>query len=214
MFARAYDLLMSDVDYASIYDWMKPYIKPTDTIIDAGCGSGYLLMEFLKHNHPAIGIDIDSNMLSIAQERLIKEGLPVMLYEHDIRLSLGVKSDVIVMMFDVINYFKGAKKVFYHLYQALEENGRLIFDMYKESVLEDYQDYIETDDDPIAYRWHMTSKNHVLNHKLEIEDEIDYVKQYVYPLSYYLDLLKALGFDVKVTDGPDERKHYVIAYKL
>ena len=27
MFARAYDLLMADVDYDQIYKWLKPYIK-------------------------------------------------------------------------------------------------------------------------------------------------------------------------------------------
>lgn len=213
MFARAYDLLMADVDYEAIYQWLRPYIGLDKTIIDAGCGSGYLLLELLKNNHQAIGIDNDSEMLSLAQNRLQEHKLNPMLYEHDLRDTIGIKVDVVLAMFDVVNYFKGVKKVFHHIYQALNDQGIFIFDIYKEEVFEIYDHYTEIEDDPIHYEWHVETKDHQLNHTVKIDNEIEKITQYVYPISYYQGILESLGFSVEIKNGIDTRKHYVIAYK-
>ncbi len=213
MFARAYDLLMADVDYEAIYSWLKPYLKENNTIIDAGCGSGYLLLELLKNNHQAIGIDNDTEMLSLALNRLQESQLNPMLFEHDLRDSIGVRVDVVLAMFDVVNYFKGVKKVFKNIYQALNEEGMFIFDIYKQEVFELYDNYTEIDDIPIHYEWHVKTKEHQLYHSVKIGNDIEKIKQYVYPVSYYQNVLEALGFRVKIKDGIDVRKHYVIAYK-
>ena len=213
MFARAYDLLMADVDYEAIYLWLKPYLKENNTIIDAGCGSGYLLLELLKNNHQAIGIDNDTEMLSLALDKLQENELNPMLFEHDLRDSIGVQVDVILAMFDVVNYFKGLKQVFKNIYQALNPNGLFIFDIYKEEVFELYDNYTEIDDQPFHYEWHVKTKGNQLYHQVKIENEIEEIKQYVYPVSYYQELLESLGFKVEISDGIDIRKHYVIAYK-
>lgn len=213
MFARAYDLLMADVDYEAIYEWLKPYINLDKTIIDAGCGSGYLLLELLKNNHQAIGIDNDTEMLSLAQNRLQEHELNPMLYDHDLRDTLGVKVDVILAMFDVVNYFKGVHKVFHNIYQALNDEGLFIFDIYKEEVFNLYNNYTEIDDEPIHYEWHVKTKDHQLLHTVKIENEIEKIKQYVYPISYYQEILESLKFRVEIEEGIDSRKHYIIAYK-
>jgi len=213
MFAKVYDLLMADVDYEKLYQWIKPYLNTHDFIVDAGCGSGYLLVELLKEKHVAIGIDNDTAMLSLSLEKLRSNQLETSLYEHDLRKSLYGPFDVVLMMFDVINYFKGAKKVFHNVYQALDDKGRFIFDIYKTEVLETYHDYIETEDDPLPYTWHMSSLGHILKHQVIVDDQVDHVTQYVYDLDYYLCLLSDLGFKVQVLDGLDPRKHYIIATK-
>ncbi|MBU1093844.1 MAG: class I SAM-dependent methyltransferase [Firmicutes bacterium] len=213
MFARAYDLLMADVDYEAIYQWLKPYIGLDQIIVDAGCGSGYLLLELLKNNHQAIGIDNDTEMLSLAQNRIQEHELSPMLYEHDLRNSLGIKVDVVLAMFDVVNYFKGIHQVFYHIYQALNKDGVFIFDIYKEEVLGIYNDYVEIEDDPIHYEWSVKTKDHKLYHTLKINHEVEKIIQYAYPISYYQGVLESFGFRVEVKDGIDSRKHYIVAYK-
>ena len=50
-------------------------------------------------------------------------------------------------------------------------------------------------------------------HQLTTPFGMDHVKQYIYPLSYYLNQLNEFGLTYEIKDGPDERKHYVIAYK-
>lgn len=213
MFSKAYDLLMSDVDYNQIYQVVKPYISYNDFMVDAGCGSGYFLIELLQNEHQAIGIDMDSSMLAIALEKLTSLGLPAKLYEHDLRNPLGAKADVIFMMFDVINYFKGAKRILRNMHTGLNTKGRLIFDVYKEEVLGTYHDFMEINDEPFDYQWEIKTDKHVMIHTLTIQDEKEMVRQYVYPLPYYLNILKDLGFTYDITEGPDIRKHYIIAYK-
>ena len=213
MFARVYDQLMSDVDYEQLYTLIKPYLKEHATIIDAGCGSGYLLCELLKKGHDAIGIDIDSSMLSLAYDRLVFHHLPIKLYEHDMRKPIHLKVDVILMMFDVINYFKGVKQVFKHVYDSLNDEGIYLFDMYKENVKEIYDQYIEKENEPFDYEWSISKTKHGIKHifKYDLQEEV--IHQYIYPLSYYLNILEELGFKYRIISGPDERKHYIIAYK-
>lgn len=213
MFAEAYDLLMSDVDYDKIYLWMKPYLNPSDLIIDAGCGSGYFLLELIKNNYQAIGIDLDPHMLSRAREKLQSHDLYAPLFEHDLRKPYHMKADVIVMLFDVVNYFKGTKTVFKHAFHALKQNGRLIIDLYQDDIISSYDQYEENESEPIHYHWKIHVKNHLITHELTIDHEKKMIRQYTYPLKHYIDELKTIGFDVSIDKGPDMRKHYLIAYK-
>ncbi len=214
MFAKVYDLLMSDVAYDELLTLIKPYIKPTDLILDAGCGSGYFLKELLLENYYALGVDHDDDMLSIAHQRLTEAHLPVRLYTHDLRKPLAAQVDIVVSFFDVMNYFKGVQKVFENIYQALYNDGKFIFDVYKYEVLDLYDGYVEIENDPISYEWKILRKDEKLIHKVMVEDNEHQVTQYVRKLDTYINLLKALKFkDIKVIDGPDIRKHYIIATK-
>lgn len=213
MFARAYDLLMSDVDYSKIYEFLEPYLKTNKTILDVGCGSGYLLLELLRNGHYALGVDNDSTMLSLANDKIKEAQLNPMLYEHDLRNQMHIKVDVILAMFDVVNYFKGAKGIFSNIYNSLNENGVFIFDIYKTNVLKDYNDFLETSQTPVFYEWRIKTTNNQMNHLLKVENEVQVVKQHIYKLDYYKNVLVNLGFKVDVKSGPDKRKHYLIAIK-
>ncbi len=213
MFAKAYDLLMADVDYDAIYRWLKPYLNKKKMILDAGCGSGYLLLELLKNGYQAMGIDIDTKMLSIANDRLVTNHLKPILYEHDLKDPLDVQVDVVLMIFDVVNYFKGIRGVFKNVYRALNDGGTFIFDVYKEDIVEAYNGYTEIDDEPIPYEWHITTKKNQLIHQITINKKTEVIKQYVYAISYYEKILKSVGFTVETKSGVDIRKLYFIAYK-
>lgn len=212
MIAKSYDLLMADVDYEQLLNFIEPYLKKDDFILDAGCGSGYLLVEFMTKGYQAIGLDLDSRMLSLAYDKLVTLNFKPSLYEHDLRLPFHVKVDVIVMMFDVLNYFKGIKKVIQEAKKALNPQGRLIFDVYKESVLDEYDGYIESEIEPIKYTWEIKRNQNQLIHSILMDDEHEKVIQYVYPLSYYQEVLDLYGFTYEIKEGIDPRKHYIIAY--
>lgn len=214
MFASIYDVLMNDVDYEALLEQFKPYINHSQTIIDAGCGTGYFLTELLRAGYDAIGLDKDSDMLKIAKNKLQEAVLPQPLYEHDLKDALGVRVDVVFCLFDVINYFKGVKTVFQNIYQALNDHGVLIFDIYQKDVMRTYHDYKESDTQPISYHWHIQYKPPILKHTVEVDQTIYQTKQYVYDLNYYIDMLKKTQFkDIKTHEGLDPRKTYIVAYK-
>ena len=213
MFEELYDILMSDVDYEALLEDIKPYISHHDFIIDAGCGSGYMLVELLKQGYTAIGLDLSSKMLSLAEHRLRSEGVMTKLYEHDLRNTFHAKADVIIGMFDVMNYFKGAKHVFHNCYQALYPKGRLIFDLYQDDVMRTYDGYHEDESDPVSYTWDINMKGSLLTHHVSYGGHEDIIKQYVYPLDYYVKALEQVGFKVDIKPSRDERKYLIIATK-
>jgi ubiquinone/menaquinone biosynthesis C-methylase UbiE len=211
-FAELYDQLMSDIDYEEIYGFIKPYIKNAKTIIDAGCGSGYLTV-FLANDFDVVGLDIDEKMLSIARLRLEENQVYAHLYVHDLNDEIPLKTDAIVACFDVLNYFKDITHMIKHFYDALNEKGTLFFDVYKEEVLDIYNQYDEVETEPIAYAWHINVFDHVIEHLVRTDRDEYRVIQYVQPIAYYKKLLNDIGFNVRIEEGPDERKHYIIATK-
>ncbi len=213
MFARFYDHMMEDVDYRQLFDIIEPYVLKTDLILDAGCGSGRLLIEFLQEGYQAFGIDSDTDMLSLAEARLREAGFSTRLYVHDLRKPLHVKVNVIVLMFDVLNYMKGIVGVLKRLDEALLPGGTLIFDVYRQLVLSDYNGYHEEGDGPIPYTWSIRTTKHHMIHTIHHDHGISVIRQTVRPLSADLDLLKSMGYDVKEITGPDPRKHVIVAKK-
>mgnify|MGYP000170988648 CR=1 FL=1 len=212
MFAKVYDVLMSDVDYDALFEWIKPHLKKADNIIDAGCGTGYFLKTLIEHDYDAIGVDIDDEMLAIALNRLKDNNLKAPLYHHDLRNPMHLKVDVIISLFDVMNYFKGVKTVISQIKKSLNQHGLFIFDVYKYDVLNHYDGYHEIESDPITYDWKINRDQERLIHKIKVEGYTHVQVQYIKPLSYYEKVLNEIGFkSYIVLDGPDERKHYIIA---
>jgi SAM-dependent methyltransferase len=179
MFAKLYDLLMADVDYEALFKWLEPFLSKDDLIVDAGCGSGYMLYQLLQEGYHAIGFDKDSEMLALAANKLKENNLPMHLYEHDLKDFIKIQADVIIAFFDVVNYFKGLKKVFSNIYKMLNQNGVFIFDMYKETHVEDYY---ESDIEPLIYEWQVKVKNNRIYHDLMIENQSVQIKQYLHNL--------------------------------
>jgi ubiquinone/menaquinone biosynthesis C-methylase UbiE len=51
--------------------------SPPLTVLDAGCGTGFLAMRMAELGHTAVGIDLAEEMLAIAQRKAEGSGLPV-----------------------------------------------------------------------------------------------------------------------------------------
>ncbi len=211
-FANIYDQLMADIDFNEIYDFIKPFIKNKKTLLDAGCGSGYLTKLYAK-DFITTAIDLDEDMLYLARTKLEQANLHADFYVHDLNDELSIKYDVITMLFDVVNYFEDPKKMFMNLFNALNDESILIFDIYKEEMLDSYKNYEEIENDPFDYVWKINVKGQSIEHEIKAFDETDQVRQYIYPKSYYVQVLEQIGFNVDVILGPDERKYYMICKK-
>ncbi|MCU0105391.1 class I SAM-dependent methyltransferase [Acholeplasma vituli] len=209
-FSDLYVRLIEDIDYIEIIDFITKQLKPSDVILDAGCGSGVILSPLIQKGFDVTGIDIDEEMLSYAQKALGHQGK---LFIHDLREPLGLTFDVILMFNDVINYFKGAKTVLMNLKRALKPGGMLLFDFYKVDYLTEMDGYVESENNPVVYTWKTKTSHNKLIHQIETEQEDYQVIQYVYEPGYYIGILKSLGLKVTILEGPDERKLYIKATK-
>lgn len=212
-FATIYDYFQKDIDLDQLLKPILPFLDQSHLVIDAGCGSGHILTYLSQKGFMLIGVDNDSTMLALAQQKIIEHKLNAKLFEHDLKSTLPVKVYQIISLLDVVHYFKGAKGLFKNYYHALENGGTLIIDLYKNVVNEHEEGQIGT----LEYDWLAETKGNLIKHTLTVlVDNAKYVfnqKQYYYPLSYYLDLLQQIGFKVQLVDSFDDRKINLVCKK-
>ncbi|HBT59300.1 MAG TPA: hypothetical protein DEA45_00575 [Acholeplasmataceae bacterium] len=212
-FSRLYETLVADIDYGDIEVFLLNHLKKNQAVLDVGCGTGIFSLFLKKQGFDVTGIDSDSEMLAIFEEKQRQVQLNVPIFEHDIRKPLNRKFDQMILLNDVINYFKGIRQVLKNLSNALEKNGQILLDFYKEEYLDVMNSYIEDEEAPVVYRWEIFVNHSQMTHQITHEKQVYRFNQYIYSLSYYLDQFKVAGLNPKLVDGPDERKHYVILTK-
>ena len=130
IFAPFYDLLMGDrSDVVEIIQ--KQVIKYTPqatSMLELGCGTGSILSSF-GNMHQLAGIDLSSNMLQIAQQKL-----PQSIFKQGTiaGFELGQSFDVIVCVFDTLNHLmllSDWQKTFISAKKHLKDRGIFIFDI-------------------------------------------------------------------------------------
>lgn len=209
-FQQIYDLLTADIDYQPIITFLDTHLDKSKNVLDAGCGTGIFLLPLLDMSYQVTGIDMDEEALSRLKQKLDEKQIYAPLYCHDLRNPIYQSFDQIILMNDVVNYFKGIKGVFKHLKKALNPKGVIILDCYKYEYLQTMDGYIETDNEPINYTWKVKRKSNRLTHIIEADKQY-VIDQTIHPLDYYIKAFETLGFKVEILEGPDERKHYLKA---
>lgn len=139
--ALIYDSLMEDTDYNRWADYLIWHIERNQKIsgkvlLDLGCGTGNLLIPLAKKGFKVIGVDISTDMLTQAEQKIRENDLSIPLLQQDIRnLTLDRSTDVVISTFDTLNYIlelKELTKVFKNVNNILNYNGLFIFDLNSE----------------------------------------------------------------------------------
>ncbi|WP_180111897.1 class I SAM-dependent methyltransferase [Acinetobacter sp. YH12136] len=146
LYSQYYDLLYQDKDYIGEVEYIKELIKTYKsdalTILDLGCGTGKHAELLCDAGYRVHGIDLSTDMLSIAeQRRLGKEDRLSFTYSNIQDLTLNQKFDAVISLFHVISYQSSNQELVQAFQVAknhLSENGILIFDFwYGPAVLTD-----------------------------------------------------------------------------
>ncbi|MBQ3490729.1 MAG: class I SAM-dependent methyltransferase [Clostridia bacterium] len=156
--AAYYDRIMEDIDYEAWCDFYEACftengIKPKN-ILDLACGTGSITVPLAKRGYALTGIDLSSEMLSLAQEKSDEAKVKIRFSEQNIALfQAGGNFDAIICSFDGINYLTSPKDVqscFASVAETLSDGGVFIFDIstpYKyENILADNAFVYEYDD--------------------------------------------------------------------
>lgn len=135
-FADIYDLLTKDVKYNIWAKFLKRYIKNEGKILDIGCGTGNILLQF--NGYDITGIDISDKMLEIASSKV-----NCRLIEMDITKNyLDEKFKYIMCNFDTVNYFSGYDDFenFVVNCSKMQDSGYLIFDLVEHEIFDEMFD--------------------------------------------------------------------------
>ncbi|MFJ7971262.1 class I SAM-dependent DNA methyltransferase [Psychrobacillus sp. NPDC096389] len=229
-FAFIYDSLMSDIAYDKYAKWVQASapVSSGKRLVDIGCGTGVLSVQFAKAGYDVIGVDLSESMLTIAQSRSLEQGVDISFICQSMSELDGLDEiDVAVIAIDSINYletFEEVKQTLKLVFESLTPNGQLFFDvhsLYKMDVI--YPDGPFTyEDEQVAYIWHteVGEEAHSIYHDITffVQDESGYYERFeeshyqrTYPLESFTDLLKQVGFSniyvsTTVFDEQDEEE--------
>lgn len=75
-FAFVYDEVMDDSLYQQWLDFSLRHLpKETNQLLELACGTGALAVEFAKKDFDVTGLDLSEEMLTLANDRALQEGL-------------------------------------------------------------------------------------------------------------------------------------------
>lgn len=206
--SSCYDEFMQDVDYDAWAKKIVGYIGNRKKGVDCGCGSGLITMRLKKMGYDVIGTDLSTEMLERARENFRRENLNITLVRMDSEnLVVGNKVDFITAVCDVVNYMKKPEKFFVRAYNALADDGVLLFDISsKYKLTEIIGNNVFTDStDNVTYIWSnsLSEKQNkvemfltffVKNKDGSFDKEEENQIQYIYEVDDLVEKLRAAGF--------------------
>jgi SAM-dependent methyltransferase len=217
-FAYLYDELMQDAPYDEWVSFVKAklvqYQVNGKSLLDLACGTGELSVRFAREGFNVTGVDLSSDMLSVAQAKSQEAGLAISFYEQNMAKLEGHETyDIIGVFCDSLNYLQTDEDVihtFSNVFQHLKRDGIFIFDVhsiYKISDVFINQTYAMADEN-VSYIWNSFAGNHPnsVEHELsffvldELTDKYDRFDELHYQRTYsteqYTTWLKAAGFEL------------------
>jgi SAM-dependent methyltransferase len=136
-YARYYDLLYKDKDYAAEAEYVAGLIRKfhpsARSILELGSGTGIHAIHLAKRGYDVTGIDLSYDMINIARSNVEASPHPIFL-EGDIRkIRLSKSFDAVIALFHVISYQTTNEDVtaaFKTARQHLNPGGIFIFDIW------------------------------------------------------------------------------------
>jgi SAM-dependent methyltransferase len=111
--------------YNRYMSFFKPFLKPTDTIADIGCGKGQWVKYLRDHGYPhACGVELDSRMVMLAQQ----QALPV--FEGS-ALNLPFKPDSVdvIIYLHILEHLLNPRHVIQSAWKCLKKNGYVFIEV-------------------------------------------------------------------------------------
>jgi SAM-dependent methyltransferase len=113
-------------------EYYRPWLEAAQPALDAGCGTGRLLVPYLEAGLDVDGTDISADMLALVQERCKRKGLaaPTLYHQatHELDLPRRYRSIVVCGSFGLGGYREHDVEGLRRLYAHLEPGGTLLLD--------------------------------------------------------------------------------------
>ena len=221
LLATFYDSFIDEVVYQEYLDLVSKY-SSLGSLLDIGCGTGHLAIEFAKRGYEVVATDLSEEMLNIVDYRAKEEDVDIEIGIYDMLDPLDFKFDVIIASMDVINHLsdlEDAEFGFTNIYNSLSDNGVFIFDILSVEFIDAFDGYVEDDDDDddeYHFHWesHKGDKEHSIVHTITInlDEKSEEVKIYeqTHEVNAYEEILSKVGFKIIEKKDLPERTIFVV----
>lgn len=175
-FGYFYDEVMAGLDYQAWADFVTPYLKKGDKILDLACGTGTLLTILKFKGYECVGLDLSDSIIEIANEKKKVNRIDIPFYVGDMRdFKLGEKFNVITCFFDSVNFLKTKRDIDSMLNSVshhLTDGGYFICDIFSKALMSEYENSV-IDEDYETFKINWTTKkidSNTLKHVIKIKD--------------------------------------------
>lgn len=138
-YARCYDLLYRDKDYAAEARWVDGVLReggrPVGTLLDVGCGTGMHAREFARLGWQVSGVDASSEMIALARERAGPEARVDFSAGRAADFNLERTFTAAVSLFHVASYHTAEgelQRMLANVRRHLRSGARFVFDFWHE----------------------------------------------------------------------------------
>lgn len=112
-------------------DFFRRYVEEGQPALDAGCGTGRLLIPFLRAGLDVDGADVSEDMLARCRARAEQDGLAPSLYAqalHELDLPRRYRTIVVCGAFGLGSAREDDRRALERIHDHLEPGGRLVLD--------------------------------------------------------------------------------------
>ena len=224
-FAHIYDeLINSDIDYktwaSNILCICKEYGIDMNSYLDLACGTGNLTIEIAGKFKEIWAVDLSSEMLSEAEQKMRDSKLKARFICQDIcELNLNNTFNLVTCALDSTNYIleeKKLKKYLLNVYGLIKTDGLFIFDINSYYKLTNVlgNNIYNYDSDDVVYIWENYLENDIVDMNLTFfaKEGLVYRRfdehhlERAYKEEYIEHTLKEIGFKiVKKLDNYEDK---------
>lgn len=136
-------------------EYFRPFVAAGQPALDAGCGTGRLLLPWLRDGLDVDGCDVSPDMLAECRAAAEREGLAPALYAqalHELDLPRAYRTIVACGVFGLGSTRAQDAEALSRLYEHLEPGGLLALDVEARWRFADAEAHLERDLDPPAER--------------------------------------------------------------
>lgn len=227
-FAMFYDALMADAPYDQwvefFLEMQKKWCPDAKTVLDLACGTGEMSVRLAKLGFQVTGVDLSTDMLTMAQQKASEEGLFIPFFEQNMSdLDVPGPFDIIIILCDSLNYLEQETEVietFRRCRQFLKDHGILLFDVHSPYKIEKgfIGNTFAYNGEEIAYIWNCFPGEYPysVEHELIffVFDENDgkyerfdeWHKERTFPVEQYSEWLRQSGFTIRAITGDFSNK--------
>ncbi|MCK1982088.1 MULTISPECIES: class I SAM-dependent DNA methyltransferase [Peribacillus] len=217
-FAYVYDELMKDAPYEKwlmvLTAKLEQYGIDGRKVLDLACGTGEMTVELAQHGFEVTGVDLSDEMLLVANEKAVKLGLSIPLFQQNMAELEGLgQFDCVTIFCDSLNYLRDEEdivKTFIRVHEHLKNGGLFLFDIHSIYKMEEIfrDNTFAVNGEEVSYIWDCFpgAEPYSVEHDLSFFvrddesglydrfDELHY--QRTYPVEQYKKWLEQAGFTV------------------
>ena len=206
-FAYYYDEIMQGMNYDLWVEFVEPYLKKGDKILDLACGTGTFATMLKLNGHDVEASDLSEEIIEIANEKRKINHLDIdFKVANMIDFKYDIKFDCITCFFDSINFLNNKNditKMLNNIYDYLNPNGYFIFDIASKTLFDEYDNSnINKDYGNFKIDW-ITKKTSPksLKHTISIKEFDEEFKETYFEYFYDLKDLKSNKFKLIELSG-------------